>query len=161
VNICGNFNGRNEYLITLLPPKLPDLGGWVCCLNEVFRHVENSSPDSLLVLSDTDKVGPPPPQVYHPPILSNTPVPSFSGAKENTSACPYIFCVHRRTNGISSSCELITITPEFLNKILFLYQPLHVVPTDRVLHSLLPVRLPIGSSRYIFAVLHTNVAVIP
>jgi hypothetical protein len=22
---------RNEYLITLLPPKLPDLGGWVSC----------------------------------------------------------------------------------------------------------------------------------
>ena len=44
--------------------------------------------DDTAVLSDTDKVGPPPPQVYHPPKLSNVPVPSSSGAKENASAHP-------------------------------------------------------------------------
>jgi serine/threonine-protein kinase SRPK3 len=44
--------------------------------------------DDIAVLSDTDKVGAPPsPQVYHPPTLSNAPVPS-SGVKENTSARP-------------------------------------------------------------------------
>jgi hypothetical protein len=31
--------------------------------------------DDFAVLSDTDKVGVPPPQVYHPLKLSNAPVP--------------------------------------------------------------------------------------
>ena len=45
--------------------------------------------DDIAVLSDTDKVGaPPPPEVYHPPKLSNAPVPSSSGVKENASARP-------------------------------------------------------------------------
>ena len=45
--------------------------------------------DDVAVLSDTDKVGaPPPPQVYHPPKLSNAPVSSLPGAKENVSAHP-------------------------------------------------------------------------
>jgi serine/threonine-protein kinase SRPK3 len=45
--------------------------------------------DDIAVLTDVDKVGaPPPPQVFHPPKLSNAPVPSLAGAKENVSARP-------------------------------------------------------------------------
>jgi len=40
--------------------------------------------DDIAVLSNIDKST----QVYHPPKLSNAPVPSSSGAKENTSAHP-------------------------------------------------------------------------
>jgi len=47
--------------------------------------------DDITVLSDTDKLGPSPPppsNAYHPPKLSNAPVPSSSSAKENAKTRP-------------------------------------------------------------------------
>src|ERR1700677_2178694 len=84
--------------------------------------------DDITVLSNMDKVGVPPLQVYHLPKLSNAPVPSLSGAKENASACP-VFWVHGGTNRLSSTCELITIMPKFLYEIFFLCQTLDAIPT--------------------------------
>jgi hypothetical protein len=60
--------------------------------------------DDIAVLSDRDKVGPPPPpQVYHPPKLSNAPVPSSSGAKENVSAHP--------TSSGSTGAPTVSVVP--------------------------------------------------
>jgi len=60
--------------------------------------------DDIAVLSDRDKVGPPPPpQVYHPPKLSNVPVPSSSGAKENVSAHP--------TSSGSTGAPTVSVAP--------------------------------------------------
>ena len=63
--------------------------------------------DDIAVLSDTDKVGAPPPphppQVHHPPKLSNAPVPSSSGAKENVSARP--------TSSGSAGAPTVSVAP--------------------------------------------------
>jgi hypothetical protein len=100
--------------------------------------------DDTAVLSDTDKVRPPPPHVYHSPKLSNAPVPSSSGAKENASARP----MSSGSTGAPTlpvAFEFIVITSEFfLYEILFLHQTLDVIPTDHVsFPSWVPVCLPV------------------
>ena|ERR1700735_5332872 len=67
--------------------------------------------DNINLLSDTDKVGVPPLQVYHPPKLSNAPVPSSSGAKENTSAHP--------TSSGSTGAPTVSVAPASLLGVCF------------------------------------------
>jgi hypothetical protein len=59
--------------------------------------------DDITVLSNKVKVGVPPPQVYHPAKLSNAPVPSSSGEKENASARP--------TSSGSTGAPIVSVAP--------------------------------------------------